>query len=451
MGEHVDGLYGGDAVFGVERGEVAGLRGGVAADVDDAARGGGEDGLDDAGMHTGARRVGDDDVGAALGGDEPGCEDVLHVAREKGGVADAVDAGVLLGVVDGLGNVLDAHDAGGLARHEEGDGAGAGIEVVDGLVACQRGEAARHFVEFVGLVRVGLVETFGSHLEAQPLHLLVDEVRADVGVHGKVADGVVALEVVDVEQRGDLGEVLVDVFEQRHSLPLLLVRAPGKLHEQHQFAGVAGAEHHRAQQPLLPPQVVVREAVAVGIGADGVAQAVVDVGHEAAFVDVEYLVECPGDVEAHGVGVFHRLAALDDLAREPPLVAEAELQFVAVGARLGAAQYGRHGRQFHLADAAQGVLHLFLFVVQLAVVAQALPLAAAAHAEMGAERLVALGAVGVYGHGLGLGVTVLLAAQLQVADVARHDVGREDHEAVDARQSLALGGDVLDGDVLEQR
>jgi hypothetical protein len=36
MREHVDGLYGGDAVLWVEEGQVAGLRGGVAAHVDNA-------------------------------------------------------------------------------------------------------------------------------------------------------------------------------------------------------------------------------------------------------------------------------------------------------------------------------------------------------------------------------------------------------------------------------
>ena len=70
MGEHINGLHGGHLVLGVEVLQVAGLRGGVAADIDDALRGGPEDSLYNVGVHTGTWGVGDDYVGATMRLDE---------------------------------------------------------------------------------------------------------------------------------------------------------------------------------------------------------------------------------------------------------------------------------------------------------------------------------------------------------------------------------------------
>ena len=53
----------------------------------------------------------------------------------------------------------------------------------------------------VSLFGVGLVEALRSHLEAQLLHRLVDEVGALEGCKVEVADGVVALLVVHVDER----------------------------------------------------------------------------------------------------------------------------------------------------------------------------------------------------------------------------------------------------------
>lgn len=131
MGEHIDGLHGHDLILFVEVVQVARLSGGIAGDIDDALGGGAKDGLHYVGVHAGTRRVGDDHVGTAMLGDELVGEDVLHVTGEEEGVGDAVNLGVHLGILDGLGDVLDADDLTGLARHEVSDGARAGVEVVD--------------------------------------------------------------------------------------------------------------------------------------------------------------------------------------------------------------------------------------------------------------------------------------------------------------------------------
>ena len=128
-------------------------------------------------------------------------EDVLHVARVKLGVVDAVDAAVLLGVLDGLWHILDADDVACLPGHEVGDGARARVEVVHQFVAREVRKLSRHAIEVVSLFGVGLVEALRSHLEAQLLHRLVDEVGALEGCKVEVADGVVALLVVHVDER----------------------------------------------------------------------------------------------------------------------------------------------------------------------------------------------------------------------------------------------------------
>jgi len=144
--EHVDGLHDADAVVTVKDLQVAGLRRGVTAHVDNALRGGTEDGLHYVRMHAGTRRVGDDDVGATMVADEFVGQDVLHVARIEQGVCNAVDFGVHLGVLDGFRHILYADDLPSLTGHEVGDGAGAGIEVVDEFTACQLGKLAGHTV-----------------------------------------------------------------------------------------------------------------------------------------------------------------------------------------------------------------------------------------------------------------------------------------------------------------
>ena len=91
VGEHVNGLYGDYFVAGVEQGKVAGLGGGVAADIDDALGVGIEYDLYDVGVHAGTGRVGDDDIGMTVLTDEVVGEDVFHVAGIEQGVGDAVE------------------------------------------------------------------------------------------------------------------------------------------------------------------------------------------------------------------------------------------------------------------------------------------------------------------------------------------------------------------------
>ena len=131
VGEHIDGLHGHDLILFVEVVQVARLCGGIAGDIDDALGGGAKDGLHHVRVHAGTRRVGDDHVGTAMLSDEVVGEDVLHVTGEEEGVGDAVNLGVHLGILDGLGDIFDADDLFRVLGDEVGDGARAGVEVVD--------------------------------------------------------------------------------------------------------------------------------------------------------------------------------------------------------------------------------------------------------------------------------------------------------------------------------
>ena len=104
VGEHVDGLYRFDAVGAVHERQVARLRGGIAAHVDDPLGGGAQDDVDHGLVDPRARRIEDDDVGAAVGGHERVVEHRLHVAGVEARVADAVERRIDLRVVDRFGD-----------------------------------------------------------------------------------------------------------------------------------------------------------------------------------------------------------------------------------------------------------------------------------------------------------------------------------------------------------
>ena len=73
-------------------------------------------------MHSGTRRVGDDDIRLAVFGYEIVGQYILHVSGEERCVADAVDGRIHLGVLDSFGHILYAHHLARLASHEVGYG-----------------------------------------------------------------------------------------------------------------------------------------------------------------------------------------------------------------------------------------------------------------------------------------------------------------------------------------
>lgn len=217
------------------------------------------------------------------------------------------------------------------------------------------------------------------------------------------------------------------------------------LYDDHPFAGVAATDDDVAQQACLLAQVEEGQAVINGIAVDGVAYVVVQVGHEPALPDGQDFVEGPCDVETYGRGKGY--AALHVFVGQPLLVAATEVKFVAVlpyvcrpldGAEpaIGVVTI-TEWRQFYLADARQLVIDLLLLERQLLGVGECLPFASSTDAEVLALGRDALRRGGDEPHYLALGVGVLLAAQLNVNDVARDAERHKDDKR--SLRALALG------------
>ena len=378
-------------------------------------------------------------------------ENIFHVARiERCLVIQAIEFGIDLGIRDGLGHILDADDVTRLACHEIGDRSRAGVEIVYQLPAREAGEVAGHLIKFVGLLAVCLVEALRPHLEAQSLHRFVDKVGAGIRHHVQIADCVVALRVVHVEQRGDFGERFVQMLHYVERRALFLVVRDAKLHQQHDFARRSRAQHDVAHQAAVGAQVVEFQTPIDGISAQVVANAIVDFAHQVALIDVEYLVESAGNVEAEGIHLGEHLATFHLFERKPLLIGETKLEFVTILACFFGTQDGTARRQLNFADSREMVHHLLLFVAQLCLVGQDLPLASAAHAVVRAERFGTLLGIFVDVHGFRLGITVFLATDLQIHHIAGHHIGHKNGESVDLGQSLTFGSDIGDKYFFEQ-
>ena len=129
--------------------------------------------------------------------------------------------------------------------YEVGNSACAGVEVIYEFAAGESCKLPCHAVEVVGLLGVGLVERLWSDLEFQVLHEQEDMVIALEELDVLVANGVVALLVVKIHQRGNLREAVGNELQQ--SLGLLLALAERllagavimELHYEHPLAGIA--------------------------------------------------------------------------------------------------------------------------------------------------------------------------------------------------------------------
>ena len=195
--KHVDRLHSCHPVGGIEQAEVASLCGRVATHIDNARGCCKEYCIDYILMHTGTWRVGDDDVGPAVLAYEVGGEYVFHVAGIEQCVVDTVDFRVYACIIYSLGHIFYADYLTGLAAHEVGYGACACVEVVYQFRTGEPCKVASHAVKGVSLLGVGLVETFGTYLELERLHLLVYEVGSAECVHLLVAECVVTLMIVN--------------------------------------------------------------------------------------------------------------------------------------------------------------------------------------------------------------------------------------------------------------
>ena len=166
-------------------------------------------------------------------------------------------------------------------------------------------------------------------------------------------------------------------------------------------------------------------------------------------MDVQDLVEELAHMEsqAHAVILGNRIRIL--AAEHPALAGSAEFQLVTIKLRTLGGECRPDFRDLQVADSDQLVVHLLPFGYQLHLVRQRLPPAAAADAEMLAERLDAVRGRLDHPGDEALHIVFLLPEHLDVHDVAGNGEIDEDDHPVHMRQRLAFGSDGLDGDVLQ--
>ena len=372
--------------------------------------------------------------------------DVLHVAGEELAVGDPVRGRIGLRILDGLRNIFDTNDFRSLAGDELGDGAGAGVQVIDYLVAGQGGELARDTVQAVGLLRIRLVERFRADLETQAFHLLVDGLVALVQDRGLVADGIVQFLVDDVPEGGDLREFGRDGFQEGGPALFILV---GEAHDQHDRTRFRRPDEHVAEETVILADIVEFVAVINAELLDEQADRVGRFGLEPAFANVQDLVEELSDMEPQSHPLVLR-NGVRILAMEQPAAAGcAEFQFVTIILRTRGGEGWTDLRHFQMADPDQLVIHLLPLRFELHFVGQGLPAAAAAHAEMLAERLEPVRGRLHHPGDEALHVVLLFLVDLNVHDVAGHGEIDKHHHPVHMGEGFALGRDGFDGDVLQ--
>ena len=125
-------------------------------------------------------------------------EDVLHVTSIEKGVADAVDFGIYLGVLDGFRHIFDANHLTGLARHKVGNGASTGIKVVHHFVARESCKLPCYTIKMIGLFGIRLIETLRTDLEFQVFHCLENMVFAFEYQYLLVANRIVTFLIVEI-------------------------------------------------------------------------------------------------------------------------------------------------------------------------------------------------------------------------------------------------------------
>jgi hypothetical protein len=109
-------------------------------------------------VHAVARWIGDDYIGLTVLRDKCVVEDVFHVAYVELAIGDIVAPALILASAIAFGNGFYTNDLFGIFRNELRNGSGSGVQIIHSFVSGKAGKFARDFVEFVRLVRIGLVK-----------------------------------------------------------------------------------------------------------------------------------------------------------------------------------------------------------------------------------------------------------------------------------------------------
>ena len=95
----------------------------------------------------------------------------------------------------------------------------------------------------ISLLGIRLVETLRAHFEFQVFHRFIDKVRPLERCQFQIAEGVVSLLIVHVNQTCYLWEAVGDVPKQALCALLVAFFVIVKLHQKHELFGI-GIAHH---------------------------------------------------------------------------------------------------------------------------------------------------------------------------------------------------------------
>lgn len=243
-----------------EEGGVAGEGFGVAADVDDAARGHFGYSGDTFRRAACARRVEEYDVrvqALACGGGHP----LGSVGANKFGVRKFIMPCVGGGVLDGVRVALHADDLPRVGRGAQADGADAAVGIDHGLFAGQLCGVQRGAVKHLGLLRVDLVKTAGRDGKLQPAQRVQHKTGAIEDLFAVAQHGAAECRV----------DILHDTDDPRRFFAQCRaeITAAGQLRPRRdqcdQHLPLAGAaQHHVAQK--TGALVLIKGGVAAGAG-----------------------------------------------------------------------------------------------------------------------------------------------------------------------------------------
>ena len=222
-----------------------------------------------------------------------------------------------------------------------------------------------------------------------------------------------------------------------------------KLHDDHPFSRIAAPYYNIAQESRLPAEVKERQPMLIGIIADGIADVIVKVIHQPAFLYGIYLVESTRDVESYGIHLGVCSPRRYFLTRQPTFVAASVVQLVAVLLRLHGTLDGKEFRQLYLSYAVKLVIYLLLLRLYLLFVRKVLPFASATDSEVFTERHCPHAAVLMKPDHLCLCVGMFLSPYLKVHHVTRYAKRDEYYKVVYPDKTLSLCCNVRDSNVLK--
>ena len=187
-------------------------------------------------MHTGTGWVGDNNVRTSVFSNKLVGEDILHITSVEQSIVNAVNFTVDFSIFDGFRYIFNTNHLTGLTCNEIGDGTSAGIEVVNNFVTRQIGKLASDAVEVVCLFGICLIERLWTDFELQVLHQFIDMVVTLECENVLIADGIVALLVIQIHQRCNLWEFVGNMLHQVHSLLFASRFVVVELEDNHPFA-----------------------------------------------------------------------------------------------------------------------------------------------------------------------------------------------------------------------